>query len=230
MPGYLIGEWLKGEITMEKLCLLKFTKILAVLMAALLAAACSSNNGTALNDEGSGIGPIKLFGEASDEKTATELAPGEVRSVKLAVDQADLKKAIHRYRITEKITGGAQQIAGVDLNGDGQGEALVYFEGAEWCISTGCRMVLFVKTPNGFRKMTAIERVKKPVLVSPKSSNGWRDMIVRTGNAGIGEKAVGLKFGTNYPGNATLVQEKLAEVPAGSETIFAAGAVALGAN
>jgi hypothetical protein len=189
---------------------------------------CSNNNGgNGLTNDTVSNSPIKLFGETSTDKQAIA---AETRSVKTSINQADLKKAIHRYRITAKITGGAQQIVGVDLNGDGQGEALVYFEGAEWCISTGCRMVLFSKTPNGFRNMATIQRVKKPVMVSPHGTSGWRDLIVRTGNAGIGERSVALKFKGNYPPNATMVQEKLAELPPASEVLFPASTVAVGAN
>lgn len=194
-----------------------------------LAGCSNNNNGSGLLGDSKKDAPVKLFSEGSAEKAALPKGIGEVRSAKVTIDQADLKKAIHRYRITQKITGGAQQIIGVDLNGDGQGEALVYFEGAEWCISTGCRMVLFSKTPNGFRRMATIQRVKKPVLVSPHSQNGWRDLIVKTGNAGIGVRSVALKFKGNYPQNATMVQEKLAEVPPGSEVLFAAG-IAVGSN
>ncbi len=130
----------------------------------------------------------------------------------------------------KKKKGGAQQIVGVDLNGDGRGEALVYFEGADWCISTGCRLVVFAKTVNGFRKMSSIKRVHKPVRISPKSTNGWRDLIVHTGDLGIGKRVVALKFSGNYPPNATMVSDKLAELPGQTEVVFAATAVAVGAN
>lgn len=192
---------------------------------------CANNSGgvEGLTKDGTGAAPIKLFGQAA-KQDALAKGPGEIRSARVTIDQVDLKKAIHRYRIIEKIKGGAQQIVGVDLNGDGTGEALVYFEGAEWCISTGCRLVVFRKTVNGFRKMSSVKRVHKPVRVSSASTSGWRDIIVQTGNPGIGKRMVALKFNGNYPPNATTVSEKLAALPAGSEVVFAATPVAVGAN
>lgn len=186
-----------------------------------------SNDGTQGN--GLNLSPVKLFA-SNDEPTTLNGDKPEMRSVKVTIDRADVKKAINRYRIAKKIKSGSEKIVGADLNGNGMGEALVYFQGDEWCISTGCYMVIFAKGANGFRQMTEIKRVKFPVLVALNQTNGWRDLIVNTGNQAIGVRSVALKFNGNYPVNATTVKERLAEIPQGTEILLAEDAIAVGTN
>ena len=192
----------------------------------LFLAACSNNSNNGLNSgDGISLGPIDLSSTKEKEEADQSAAlngENSADSVKRAINQADIKKAIHRFRLAAKIDSGTPQIIGADLNGDGVGEGLVLFKGDEWCISTGCTLVIFSKGANGFRQMNKILRVKGPVHVAQKFTNGWRDLIVRTGNAGIGEYYVALKFNGNYPQNATTIAEKLAFVPDRSELLFQA--------
>jgi len=164
--------------------------------------------------------PINL---TKDTKTTNQKqTTQQLTSAKIAIDQASLKRAIYRYRLSTKIEGGTQKIVGADLNSDGSGEALVYFEGDEWCISTGCQLVVFARGPNGFRKMQQIKRVKLPIALSAHSAQGWRDIIVATGNQSIGERFVPLQFNGNYPPNATTVTQKFSEIPSDSEILLQA--------
>ena len=187
--------------------------------------ACSNNAGNNfITNDGVAQAPLDL-NKAKEKSTDSQVTslnnnPLGADSVKQSINQTDIKKAIHRYRLRAKIDTGTQQIIGADLNGDAIAEGLVLFKGDEWCISTGCTLVIFSKGPNGFREMTQIKRVKGPVHVAQKFTNGWRDLIVRTGNAGIGEYFVPLKFKGNYPQNATTISEKLAFVPDRSELLF----------
>lgn len=200
-------------------------KFTALSLCCALLAGCSNKGGGGLFAANDSEGPVQLTGREKTEQNA--LGDAGLASLRVSVDQADLKKAIHRYRITRSIKSGATKIIGADLNGDGVGEALVYFEGDEWCISIGCELVVFVKGANGFRKMAAIKRVKLPVAVSAQSSEGWRTLFVRTGNASIGEKVVALRFRGNYPLNASTVKESLAALPAGHEVLLGAAGNAL---
>ena len=194
---------------------------LSVGLLCLLLVGCSKNDGSnSLFSSNKNDGPVNLFGKTevkTDEGAATAFP-----SAKVGIDEADLKKAIHRYKLEAKKKTGTTKVIGADLNGDGVGEALVYFEGDEWCISTGCRLVVFVKRQNGFRKMSEIKRVKLPLVLAPSSSEGWRDMIVRSGNQSIGERLVPLRFKGNYPANATAVSEKLASLPSGTQVLLSA--------
>ncbi len=210
-----------GQKVCNQLCLLLGIAVLGGLSA------CSNNSGNNfMTNDGIAQAPLDLnkAKEKSKDGQSTSLNNNEfgAQSVKLSINQQDIKKAIHRYRLKAKIDTGTQQIIGADLNGDAIAEGLVLFKGDEWCISTGCTLVIFSKGPNGFREMTQIKRVKGPVHVAQKFTNGWRDLIVRTGNAGIGEYLVALKFKGNYPQNATTIAEKLAFVPDRSELLFQA--------
>ena len=198
-----------------------FSLFFSVGLVGLLLVGCSKNDdGSSLFSSNKNEGPVNLFGETevrTDEGAATAFP-----SAKVAIDGADLQKAVHRYKLEAKKKTGTTKVIGADLNGDGVGEALVYFEGDEWCISTGCRLVVFVKGQNGFRKMSEIKRVKLPLVLATSSSEGWRDMIARSGNKSIGERLVPLRFKGNYPANATTVTEKLTELPSGTQVLLAA--------
>jgi len=164
--------------------------------------------------------PINL---SKDTKTPFQKqTTQQLTSAKIAIDQVSLKRAIYRFRLSSKKEGGTEKIIGADLNSDGSGEALVYFEGDEWCISTGCQLVVFTRGPNGFRKMQQIKRVKLPIALSAQSAQGWRDIIVATGNQSIGERFVPLQFNGNYPQNATTITQKFNQIPVGSEILLQA--------
>ena len=193
-------------------------KFAAFLLVFVLAGCSNNGSGTKLFTKESSEGPVHLQGK--EKPVETGLAGGVVQSIKIAIDEADLKKAVHRYRLSQSITTGRTKTIGADLNGDGVGEALVLLEGEGWCISTGCPLLVFVKGVNGFRKMSVIKRVKLPIAVDGQTSEGWRDLIVKSGNASIGERFVRLKFVNNYPANATMVKEKLTALPAGSEALL----------
>lgn len=181
---------------------------------------CSNDGVTnAMFDEPQGQNPAILVGPYAVAKKK-QLEEAEKKTVQVKIDDADLETAIKRYRINTSIDTGLTRFVGVDLNGDGVGEALVYFEGESWCISTGCRLVVFSVGENGFRKMSEIKRVKLPIFVGSSDTEGWRDLIVLSGNKGIGERLVALRFKENYPANATTVKEKLAAYPEGSERVL----------
>ncbi len=187
-------------------------------------AGCSNNGGSnSLFSNKNSEGPVQIAGKdisSVDKAQQNALTGGPTASIKVAIDQADLKKAVHRYKLSQSSMSGTHKIVGADLNGDGVGEGLVFFQGDDWCVSTGCQLVVFVKGANGFRKMSVTKRVKLPLVVSPQFSEGWRDLIVRSGNGGIGEHLVRLRFAGNYPANASTVKEKLAALPGGHEMLI----------
>ncbi len=210
----------------EKQILKRCFYSLALCLVSFLTACSNNANSNFITGDGIDQSPVDLSAtkENSEDGQNVALSKNEhgTQSVKQSINQTDIKKAIHRYRLEAKIDTGTMQVIGADLNGDGIAEGLVLFKGNEWCISTGCTLVIFAKGTNGFRRMTRIRRVKGPVHVAQKFTNGWRDLIVRTGNAGIGENLVALKFNGNYPQNATTITEKLAFVPDRSELLFQA--------
>jgi len=129
------------------------------------------------------------------------------------LNNAEITKAIENYRLSKKRGRGAYKTAGVDLNGDGIYEAIVLFEGKDWCAKTGCSLAVFQKFSHGFRPISRTVRVKAPVDVSANATNAYRDLLVQTGGGSAPERRVRLQFtGSEYSRNAMLQ----VEVPLGT--------------
>lgn len=123
-----------------------------------------------------------------------------------AIDQTELNKAIERYRITKNRAASPFDVGAGDLNGDGRPEAVVLFTGDDWCLPTGCSLVVFQSQEFGYRPVSHVVSVKMPVLLAPSQGGVWRDLIVRTGGAGgAPQRDVRLAFSAKgYAANALL--------------------------
>lgn len=196
-------------------CLIKGGIIAAGLGASLLAAGCASQSVSAPDELSSGR-PVALA-------PPTELRSSASPGVTLAdVDEAELAKAIERYRISMERGESPVQTAGVDLTGDGTPEALVLFSGQDWCTTTGCSFIVFRTTETGFEPVSRTTRVRGPVMVGPGSNAGWRDLIVKTGGGAAPVRFVRLGFtGNGYPANALLQPEPTDTVLAQSTEVIA---------
>jgi putative lipoprotein len=160
--------------------------------------------GIASQDQGPA--PVQLGGA-----TAPRVS-GRV-SVKGRLDEALARRAIENYRLSKKRAKAPYTLVGADLNGDGVAEAVVLFQGKDWCTKTGCSMAVFQSFQHGFRPISRTVRVKAPVEVTDTTSNGYRDMLVQTGGGPAPERRVRLRFtGEGYARNAMLQPE----VPLGS--------------
>jgi len=138
------------------------------------------------------------------------------------VNDAELRKAVERYRISKNRGEANIDTAGVDLNGDGSPEALVLFAGKDWCVQTGCSLVVFQLEATGYRPVSHITRVRPPVLVGPDSNFGWSDLLVNTGGGPSPVRTVRLGFiGKGYPVNALLQPEPLTETISRSQGVLA---------
>lgn len=148
-----------------------------------------------------------------------------VSAVKLK--EAELRKAVDRYRITKQRAESPYDFAGVDLNGDGRPEAVVLFTGADWCQKTGCSLVVFQEEQFGFRPVSHITSVRAPIMAGPDVSFGWRDLILKTGGGAAPVRDVRLAFtGKGYPGNALLQPEPSKETLGRAQSVLAESAVA----
>ncbi|MHA1165306.1 MAG: hypothetical protein ACTSP0_06965 [Alphaproteobacteria bacterium] len=124
------------------------------------------------------------------------------------LDETLVRKAIENYRLSKKRAKSAYRIAGADLNGDGIYEAIVLFEGKDWCTKTGCSMAIFQNFSHGFRPISRTVRVKAPVEVADSVTNTYRDILVQTGGGPAPERRVRLQFsGSDYSRNAMLQPE-----------------------
>jgi hypothetical protein len=164
------------------------------------------------NDGGAGI-PVAL---APRHEGAAKVA--------MAVDEADLRQAIERHRITKKRAKSPVEFAGADLNSDGKAEALVLFSGDDWCSPTGCSLAVFTPGAHGYRLVSHIVSVKAPVAVAQSGNAGWRDLLVKTGGGATEVRTVRLQFtGGGYPVNALLQPQPAADATAEAEIIIGAG-------
>jgi hypothetical protein len=170
-----------------------------------------------------------IFGSspASETEAPIALTPGgggaqgSDNTLTGEIDQAELRKAIERYRIIKKRSVGAYKTAAADLNGDGRVEAIVIFSGEDWCKNTGCSLVVFQMERTGFRPVTHVTSVHAPILVGPGRNYGWRDLIVKTGGGAAPVRQVRLGFtGKGYPRNALLQPEPTGETLSQSQQIM----------
>jgi hypothetical protein len=99
--------------------------------------------------------------------------------------------------------------ARVDLDGDGQQEVVAYVAGPMVCGTGGCTVYVLTPTADGLRLVSAISVVQPPVRLSPRSSQGWRNLIVGIAGGGIPAGAAELEFdGKAYPSNPTVPPAK----------------------
>ena len=95
--------------------------------------------------------------------------------------------------------------ADVDLDGDGRAEKLVYVAGPMVCGTGGCSLFVFEATPDGYRTVGNVSVARTPVRLSPRSSMGWRNLIVHITGGGIEPGNAELAFdGTGYASNPTV--------------------------
>jgi hypothetical protein len=111
--------------------------------------------------------------------------------------------------------------AHVDLNGDGTPEAIAYVAGPMVCGTGGCPLLVFEAGPYGYRLVSRLSVVQLPVRLAPRSSNGWRNLVVGIGGGGLAAGDVELKFeGATYPTNPTVPPAEPVTDHAGSEVLI----------
>ena len=133
-------------------------------------------------------------------------------SVMIPVNEAQAHRAIENYRINKSRKKGPYQMKGVDLDGDGVGEALVLFGGEDWCTKAGCSLAVLKSNERGYEPVFRTVRVKAPVIIGRDGNQGWRDLIVMTGSGNTPRRVL-LRFtGSGYPRNA--MQEPV--IPSGA--------------
>ncbi|MEM8743934.1 MAG: hypothetical protein AAGF14_04790 [Pseudomonadota bacterium] len=182
----------------------------ASLSAALLLVACgggsASRSGPSTGLANNTAAPVQLG-------RSTAPVGGTSASVIGPLNDELARQAVENYRISKNRAPGRYQMVGVDLNGDGVREAMVLFQGKDWCTRTGCSMAIFQTFDHGFRPISRTVRVKAPVEIADTATNGYRDLLVQTGGGPAPERRVRLRFtGEQYSRNA--MQEQ--EVPLGS--------------
>ena len=197
--------------------LLRFRRFPVMFACAVMLAGLTGCGASSESDGGGSLttaAPVALTPQRTDTGgSAALIAP---------VEEAELRKAIERYRISKNRGEANVDTTGVDLNGDGKPEALVLFAGEDWCLRTGCSLVVFQLEATGYRPVSHITRVRPPVMVGPDNNFGWNDLLVNTGGGPSPVRTVRLGFtGNGYPGNALLQPEPLVETVSRSQGVLA---------
>lgn len=93
----------------------------------------------------------------------------------------------------------------VDLQDDGNQEAIVYLLGNEWCGSGGCTTLILAPQGPSFRIVTRITIAQLPMRALTTKSQGWHDLGVWVAGGGIRGYEAGLPFdGRTYPRNPSV--------------------------
>lgn len=117
----------------------------------------------------------------------------------------------------------------VDLNADGEREALVYLMGRWWCGSGGCPTLILASDGSTFRLVTRIFITRTPIRVFKESTNGWCNIGVWVQGGGIqpGYEAE-LRFdGKTYPSNPSTAPARRTHGKAAGEVLIEASKQAI---
>lgn len=95
----------------------------------------------------------------------------------------------------------------IDLNGDGNFEAIVHLVGAAICGTGGCDTLILQPARGGYRLISTIGLTRTPIIVSTQKTRGWSDLVVYVSGGGIiPGHYVSLHFnGRTYPENPTVL-------------------------
>jgi len=95
----------------------------------------------------------------------------------------------------------------VDLNSDGNFEAIVHLVGPSICGTGGCNTLILQPQRGGYRLVSNITVTRNPVIVSAQRTKGWNDLILYVAGGGIARGYyVALRFnGRTYPDNPTVL-------------------------
>jgi hypothetical protein len=120
----------------------------------------------------------------------------------LANSPLELSQAVHAFAAPSSVP--AFRYALYDLNGDGIEDAVVLIADTRWCGSGGCTMLVFRGTVGGFELLSQTTITNEPILVLPKTVNGWHTLLVSVRGGGIEGSLARMSFnGHAYPKNPT---------------------------
>lgn len=190
---------------------MKINVIASVIVIVFFAISCnneSSNNPTPSDTlsktDSSGSSSIKTPSEApnpydnvSDEPADTSaLTKKTVELVKSILDNNILKKDLPPIDSSQRKFTFSE----TDLNGDGNNEIFVGFNGSYFCGSGGCAALLLDNKGKLITKFTVTEY---PINVASTSTKGWKDLIITSSGSSATPHLVKWD-GYKYPGNPTI--------------------------
>ena len=108
-------------------------------------------------------------------------------------------------------------VKGVDLNGDGRKEAIVYVAGSRVCVVGKCDAVVLTPGVGGYDQVMTAGNAELPISLLDSRTNGWRDLSARVTAGGGTTAARKLSFDRSSSRAANMLPE--AEAQAGQVLI-----------
>ncbi len=124
----------------------------------------------------------------------------------------------HEIIDIESSVGRARYVYGrIDLNEDGEDEVLVYLLGSIFCGTGGCNLLVFTHPADGYTLVNDFPISREPVIVSPRKTAGWHDLIRLESGGGAPASYVRHTFdGTKYVESERLPAD---EAPEGARVL-----------
>jgi hypothetical protein len=109
----------------------------------------------------------------------------------------------------------------IDLNGDGQDEAIVYVNDRRYCGSGGCLLLVLKRGGTSFKIVGRTTITWPPIKVLEHQTHGWRDIAVQVHGGGIapGYEAVLSFDGDHYPINPAVSPALRAPAPVAGQVL-----------
>lgn len=102
-------------------------------------------------------------------------------------------------KVTQQASPDYKQ-ALVDLDGDGNDDAIVFLQGTGWCGSGGCTMLVLQGRKSGYKLISRSTVTHPPIRMARSTSHGWKDLIVHSDGA---DRLMRFN-GSQYPLNPSL--------------------------
>jgi hypothetical protein len=121
--------------------------------------------------------------------------------ISYAAEPPGLREAVQRHLRLPAAAKLPFRYALVDLNADGQNDAIVFVTADGYCGSGGCVLEVFHATPKGFIFMSGSTVTSLPIRVCAETNHGWRSLVVNSKGRGD----VIMRFdGVRYPLNPSV--------------------------
>jgi hypothetical protein len=91
-------------------------------------------------------------------------------------------------------------IKNIDLDSDGDDDALVWVEGSIYCGTSGCEVRIFENRNGSYFDRGRIRSIKLPLRMLPTRSSGWNDLALLVSGGGVAAHYARFRFdGSQYP-------------------------------
>lgn len=132
---------------------------------------------------------------------------GDIAYVAPAAQDTAVHYAIRNYIASQGGPPNTQfQYVLEDMNGDGADDIVALFTLPYnyWCGLSGCTMAVLAADGGGYMPISQIDSVHGPIVLTTRSTYGWRDIAMRASGTSLRDRDVAMRFnGQTYPNNPT---------------------------